>query len=587
MSKNGASRPLAGALGLLFLLLPIWAPEGAAQETSSIHLTGIELTAPVQHALLEIQEQWLQWISAFYQNNPERAQVVLDNLQATTHRLGMERLPDLSLGAAVRATEAARQGDFERAAWALEAAEVLDRGRSETAFARSTVARLQGAYLTAAVEHLRGYVRLFALPQERSLFVADALLWAVYVLVVAGGLFVAVLFATRGAALYRDATHIFPFLPRLLVPVAALLCLLWPLALPSGPFWLLLYWSILLWGYGTASERGVLVALWILLGLTPIAVTVQRERVAVALSPPVRAMGNLVHRRLHGSLFSDLGVLRAVLPESPAVKHLLADVHRILGQWELASPLYRQVLEAESQNLTALVDLGAYHFYRGDFGNAIRHFQQATAVDPRSAAAFYNLSQAYSESYLFDESREALWQARKIDDLKVGRWIQRATEERVVVLDGGMARISEIRRQLQTEWRGATSSEAVEILRRSLSLLFALGVIVVAVALHLTRRQFGYGEVPMGEALLGNRLRQLGRVLVPGLAAAEEGTGFRAFLALLLPVALLLLPLGDILTYRIPWGYDPGKFLHWIVSLGGLVTYLGVRARWAFRAVQG
>ena len=103
---------------------------------------------------------------------------------------------------------------------------------------------------------------------------------------------------------------------------------------------------------------------------------------AVALSPPAQAMESLQEHRLYGSLFSDLGVLRSVLPESVAVKHLLADVHRSLNQWELARSLYRQVLEAEPNNTSALLDLGDYSFLKGDFSSAIQSFQKAAAADP-------------------------------------------------------------------------------------------------------------------------------------------------------------------------------------------------------------
>ncbi len=136
----------------------------------------------------------------------------------------------------------------------------------------------------------------------------------------------------------------------------------------------------------------------------------------MALSPPVQAMESLEQHRLYGGLFTDLGSLRALLPESAAVKHLLADVHRSLNQWDLARSLYRQVLEKEPENTAALMNLGAYFFLKGDFGNAIQNFQKVVTADPQNAAAHFNLSQAYSESYLFDESKRALAQAREIDD---------------------------------------------------------------------------------------------------------------------------------------------------------------------------
>jgi hypothetical protein len=49
------------------------------------------------------------------------------------------------------------------------------------------------------------------------------------------------------------------------------------------------------------------------------------------------------------------------------------------------------------------------------------------------------------------------------------------------------------------------------------------------------------------------------------------------------PTALLLLPLAGGLGYRLPWGYDPGSFLVWIVSIFGLLLYFGLRLRWELR----
>ncbi len=78
--------------------------------------------------------------------------------------------------------------------------------------------------------------------------------------------------AAKGGALYQDLAGLFGrWLPRPAAVVVIAALLLWPLALPSGLLWLPLFWSLLLWGYASRSERFVLVALWLLLGLTPVA----------------------------------------------------------------------------------------------------------------------------------------------------------------------------------------------------------------------------------------------------------------------------------------------------------------------------
>jgi tetratricopeptide (TPR) repeat protein len=559
------------ALGAVFI------PLGAgAASVSSSQVTGVEMTAQVRQTLKQIEEQWLQWL---VQKTPQQAGKALNDLMETARQLGMSRLPDLSAGALARGVEAARQKDFARAHWSLDAAERFDPGRPETAFARAEVDWRQGNALAAAGDWVNAYPRLLARPLERFLWLQNLVDWVLVLLLVSGGLFVAVQMLARGNALFGDLEALFARrLPR---PIALLLAagaLLWPLALPFGPLWLAIYWALLLWGYGSASERAVLIVLWLLLGASPLVFDMQRRYVAVELSPPAQAMQSLQEHRLYGSLFSDLGVLRSVLPSSIAVKHLLADVHRSLNQWELARTLYRQVLEKEPDNTAALINLGAYAFLKGDFNGAIQSFQKAAAVDPRSAAAQYDLSQAYSGSYMFDEQKAALAKAQEIDVAGVNGWMTNQTQ-RVVTVPGGLARIPEIRRELKASWHGGEDrGGGSTLLRRGLSLFVSLSLILVAVTLHLARRPFGYME-RTGDVVQEGPFDRWARVFLPGLASAEIGEGGRSFLAILFITGLLMLPLFGTIGVHIPWRYDPGNLASWTIAITGLALFLGLRLR--------
>jgi tetratricopeptide (TPR) repeat protein len=564
------------ALALLFLLLPA----GAAGEASSPQVTGVEMTAPVRQTLKQIEEQWLDWI---VQTNPQQAERAVTELLDVARQLGMSRLPDLSAGALARAVQSARQKNFARAQWEIAAAERFDPGRPETAFAESQVDWLRGDYLGAVLARLRAYPRIFLHPLERYLWLQDLLLWALILLLVAGGLFLAVQMLTKGTSLFQDLADLFGRkLPRPVAYALAGAVLLWPIALPYGPLWLILYASVLLWGYASASERAVLIALWLLLGAAPQLVELQRRQVAVVLSPPGLAMQSLQDRRLYGSLFADLGVLRGVLPESVAVKQLLGDVHRTLNQWDLARALYRQVLEAEPGNAAALLDLGDHAFLKGDFSGAIQSFQQAATADPRNPAAPYNLSQAYSESYMFDEQKGALRRAQDLDLARVNAWM--AAQQRVVALPGGLNRIPEIRRELAESWRDReVRSGPGEVLRRGLSVFLSLSLVLIALTLHLARRPFGYTE-RAAEIFPEGAFDRWGRILLPGVASAEVGEGGKSFLALLVPTALLMLPLLGRLGTTIPWRYDPGDLLSKIAAVLGLSIYFGVRLWRGLRA---
>ncbi len=564
-------------LALLVLLLPA----GAAGEASSPQVTGVEMTAPVRQTLKQLEEQWLDWI---VQANPQQADRAVSELLDVARQLGMKRLPDLAAGAVARAVQSARQKNFARAQWEIAAAERFDSGRPETAFAEATVDWLQGSYLSAAAARLRAYPRIFLHPLERYLWLLDLLLWALTLLLVAGGLFLAVQMLTKGTSLFQDLADLFGRkLPRPAANALAGVALLWPLVLPYGPLWLILYASVLLWGYASVSERAVMIALWLLLGAAPQLVELQRQQVTVALSPPGLAMQSLQDRRLYGSLFADLGVLRGVLPQSVAVKQLLGDVHRTLNQWDLARALYRQVLEAEPANAAAMIDLGDYAFLKGDFGSAIQSYQHAAEADPRNPAAPYNLSQAYSESYNFDEQKSALKRAQDLDLALVNSWMANQ-QQRVVALPGGFNRIPEIRRELAASWSGReVRSGPGELLRRGLSIFLSLSLVLIALTLHLARRPFGYTE-RAAEVFPEGAFDRWGRILLPGVASAEVGEGGKSFLALLVPTALLMLPLLGRLGTTIPWRYDPGDLLSKTAAALGLLIYFGVRLWRGLRA---
>ncbi len=564
-------------VALALVLLP--AAAGAAQHSQLVE-TGIELTPATQQTLLRLQEQWLQWVSAFFQNDPAGAARVVDELTATARQLGLPRLPDLSLAAQARAVDAARAGNYERAAWALDAAERLDPGRPETAFAAAAVARGQGQWRRAVRLHLEGYARGWRVAPVRRTAAHGALVWACSALLLAGGLVIGLQMSFKGGALHRDLTGL---LGRRLPPggaaALALVILLWPLALPSGILWLALYWSVLLWGYGTGSERVALVLVWLTAGALPLLVVRAERLLLVELSPPGRAIDQITHGRMSGSLFTDLGVMSNRIPNSLAARQFLGDLHRRLGQWEIARPFYLEVAAGEPQNAPALLGLGAYYFRKGDFGKAIDLYRQATASESERAAAYFNLSLAYSESYLFNDSRAALTRARAADDRQVNEWIRQAPAERVVAQDGGFARAGEIHDQLAEEARRRGGTR--QMVRGWLSLPVVAVVALSAVTLYLARRRGGFSPPrPARETPGGNRWV---RALVPAWAAAADGRGMRAYLEILAFSAIVLSFPGVGVRLPVPWVFAPGDALAWTLVAVAIAALVGLRARRAWR----
>lgn len=560
------------------------APPVTAQEAPD-PATAILSSQQVRYSLARLQEGWLEWTTALYSDDLDEARRVIERQEEIVRRLGMRGVPDLAAGALVQAVDSARSGESERAVVALEAAERLAPGRPETAFAAAEVARLSGDWPAMIVAEARGYARLPRAVLERRIALLDLAVWALASLLVACALFVLLAMALRGPALARDLGRAiggrFRGLRGAALTAVVVVALFWPLALPSGFLWLLLYWSFLLWGYLARAERAVVVFAWLAVAATPTLVTEIDGRAENSLSPAVRAMESAAQGDLYGGLFADLEVLPAALPDHPAVDHFLADLYLRLGQWEEARRRYGRVLEAEPDNVAALVNVGVYYFHREDFGNAVTYLRQAAAADGDDrdrAAALYDLSQAYTDSNLFDEARSAGAEARRIDEARVSQWHRRLGDQKVVTVDGGLDRRAELQHALRERRQlPRVASPALAVLRRARAAILIVVLAIAAVATHAVVRN-RRGPATLGGAAPGPPGRWAA-TLVPGLRSLREGNGSRAFGALLLVVAplLVLLERAGGLGYELPWRHDPGGWFLPALALLGLAVVAAAR----------
>lgn len=568
---------------LCLALLPAWAgaqePAAAEPEPNAVAepAAGVELTPPVERGLRQLGEQWSEWQAAFFKGQQSQADEEVDRLLEEVERLGMEHLPDLSLGASARAVEAARQGDLPRARWALAAAERLDPGRPETAFRAARVEEAAGRRLAAFGHWLGGHLRLLGLGGGGDSRDGVLRLWLLLALWAAGGLWLAFQMAAKGPALTADlAAALSARLPRPAVWLAALVLLLWPVVLPGGLLWLLLYWSVLLWGYGSASERVVVVLLWLVAGVTPWLVAGGERRAELYATPAYRALDQIEQQRLSGRLFVDLEELVRAYPDDPAVLHLLADLHRDLGQWEPARSLYERVLEIEPDEPWVLLELGNYFFLQRAFGEAIGYYQRVTDLLPEHVGAWFNLSQAYSESFNFNEMEAAIGRAQDLDPSLVSRYQSESEERGIVLFRGGYEHIPALMRRV-----GVGIDRAHEGPDPAASLLLVPVLALVAGALHLLRRRRGYRAVPAPLARSASAGGSWLRALLPGLVSLETGHGGRALLALAPAAALLTLPLAVRVGPPLPPAAGGATLTALAAGLG--VLYLGARVWWERR----
>lgn len=570
-------RGRVGVLGsVVFVIALFLVPPVPAQPTE---LGGIHLDSWVRQSLRRLQDGWQAWTTAYYQGEADEAAAEVDDMLGVANSLGLETLPDLSVAAAALAVRSAREGDLDRAVWTLESARRLDPTRPETSFAGVSVNFDRGNWLGAASDLIAGYRSLLALPLERRLLIANTVVWIMYSVLAAGAFFVALAMAIRGGRILGDlAAMMSPPLPRVAAWSTIVAILLLPLFLPVGAVWVLLALSILVWAWGTVGERVVVTGLWIVLALVPVVLELQRVALEQHLSAPSRMIESLQAGRLYGAVFSDLQKVRGMTDNSPAVDELVADLYRRFGQWERAYPLYRDLAE-EEPTLAVLVNLGAYHHLRGEYSQAIDYFTQAVATDSASAVAHFNLSQSLSRSYAFTDSRNALAEARRYGGSRVDAWMDGSDESarEVIPIEGGLARVDEIRSSLAP----SEISPKALFTRHTVGFAVVLVALLVAVLLDLVRRR--WVPVTLEDETAPPLPDPWLRALVPGLAAVLQGRGVTAFLALLLPVAVLLAPFSERFAYRMPIAVGPGPWVAISLTIVTLTVLVVVR----FSAVLG
>lgn len=572
--------------GLLTLLGLLLLASGSLAEERIL-----ELTPKTKLQLEELRNAWQDWATAFAANDTKAENQALERLQGKTRLLGLRYLPDLSIAASAHAIIAAREGASQRAQRALAAARKLDPDRPESAFAEAAIERLDGNFLGAISSGLRGYGKLLQLPLERSIWLQNIAIWVIYMLILSGAAFLALQIAVKGKDLFYDLSRtLSPPLPGPIADLLVVLILVWPIFLPSGTLWLALYWSVLIWGYGSLSEKLVFIFLWAFVGATPLLLSYQQLAGQLRMIPPTRALDQMDSERLYGTLFSDVALLQVLLPDSLASREVIADLHRRIGQWDQARSIYAYLADnpdqKTSQTAAPLSNMGLYALRSGDYETAKSYFQRATEADPRSAEAFYNLSQAYSLLYDFENAERLIAQAQALDQEKVEAWnsLDVTTAPSGVAIPGGLLRYPEIQQDLRQLWGIGPSFSLQDLWRRNFSLSILLVTLLLAVTLHMVRLQLGYRSRLLEE-------RELSpppwlRAIIPGLPSAMQGHGWRAFLGIALPTSLAILPLLRGIGYRTPLGLDPGQWLPAVVSIVALLVVMLIRLGWEM-AVDG
>ena len=381
----------------------------------------------------QYRANWFEFLNALLEDDANTSGQALLRLRRAAQAVGVRHLSDFSRTAVHEGRRAELQGQYARAARAYDAAIALD----ETSF--DAIASKVG-FLARRREFGRalGLVpdavgALFQTREARFALFSSLAVWGSLALAAAGLATVLILLGRTGPRLTHDLGERASrwFGPGAALPFA-LVVLALPLAAGLGPFWLVLWWAILVFPYALPRER-VLVAIGLVVAaLAPLLATAIGRENIIRRSPLYVAAADLEEQREDGAAEDGLRQASSVFPEDSDVWFLLGMYAQRAGDSPRAIASYDRAVAADPKDYRAYVNRGNVRFEEGDYGEASRDYAAAVERNPRAAEAFYNLSVTRGEAYDFQGQAQAMAQARAISESAVDSWSSRLTLSRVV-----------------------------------------------------------------------------------------------------------------------------------------------------------
>ena len=405
-----------------------------------------------------LRGRWFEFLSALNDDDFPSARLASADLLRTASRVGISRLSDFSRAALYQARLADRQGKADRAALAIDTAIQLDPDLVDPRWEKARLAWTRREYAASAAAFGEAITALFQAEESRREFVSNAaLLVGASFALAAAGLVLALTLRHVRRMLHSIRERAEPVFGRAGTVAVAIVVLALPLWLSFGPFWLLLYWAVLVCVHSGARDRAVLAGALLIVGfLGPLSNAIA-DRNLVARSPLVSAAVDLDEKKEEGGSVDLLRRASQVFSEDPDVWFLLGRFAQRRDDYDEASADYARALKDDPRNFRSMIGIGNIHFWQGDLGEAMTDYRNAIPMQPGSALAWYNLSLAQGDAYLFDQQKESLAEARRLSPRDVDRWIESPSLARVLSLDYS---IDEAERRSR-EWSREVKSQSL------------------------------------------------------------------------------------------------------------------------------
>lgn len=216
-----------------------------------------------------------------------------------------------------------------------------------------------------------------------------------------------------------------------------------PVMLWLSPPWWVIYWLVLLSGYGNVGLRRLTILALAAIVLLPAGFYVASVLSSLQQEPVLQAV-TAVQRH-------------DVTPKAIADVQHLADETRLANAYFLAGRLqtmarqpddavasYTSALAADGNDVRAIVNRGNIHFRSGDLNQAITEYKLAVDRDRTFALAWRNGSIAHAQSLKADVASDWLATAQQLDRGSVQDWADDSGADRVVDADLGTGEVVQL-----------------------------------------------------------------------------------------------------------------------------------------------
>jgi tetratricopeptide (TPR) repeat protein len=283
-----------------------------------------------------------------------------------------------------------------------------------------------------------------------------------------------------------------------------------PVIIWLSPPWWVIYWIVVLSGYGNTRLRRLSVAALVVIVLLPGAFYCVSVLSSLQEDPVVQAYTALQRRDVTAKNLSDVARL-AQETKSGAAYFLLGRLQTAARKPDDAVAAYNSAVSAAPDDVRAIVNRGNIHFRASDLASAITEYKVAVDRDKNFALAWRNGSIAYAQNLQADTASEWLTTAQRLDRSSVQDWSERWGADHVVDADLSAREISDLVRTSRPEIAAG--------LKRSLLNPVSIGAFV-GIILVLLRYRRGMG------ALEAAACEKCGRAFCSRCHAAGKNTTY-------------------------------------------------------------